>query len=320
MSEFSLDFAYAQGRPEAWALFRAQAEDFLVDEDLGFAPVGEGEHLYLHLQKRNQNTQWLARQIADFCGVRAMDVGYCGLKDRYAVTRQWFSVYLPGEVALDWSDFQTEGVELLAQSRHGRKLRPGSHKANRFTIRLRDVEETETMPSRLEIIPEGVPNYFGEQRFGIDAGNLRQAQQLLVERRSIKNRKQRGLIISAARAWLFNLVLSERVTAGNWRQLLPGDLEQEPTGPLWGRGRPLVQEETAELESRVLAPWATWCEGLEHVGLQQERRSLICRPADFAAQWENGDLHLSFTLPPGQYATSVLREIASLHNAARNNR
>lgn len=316
MSEFSLDFAWAGGEPEAQATFRLEPEDFRVDEELGFSPAGEGEHVYLQLRKRNQNTQWLARQIADFCGVRPLDVGYSGLKDRHAVTSQWFSVYLPKASEPDWSAFQLEEVQLLARSRHSRKLKPGSHRANRFQIRLRDVEQSDGLDTRLEASGQGVPNYFGEQRFGIDAGNLRRAEDLLVQRRPIRNRKQRGLMISAARSWLFNQVLSRRVADDNWRQTLPGDCGEEPSGPLWGRGRPLVSGETAALESEILGPWRAWCEGLEHVGLQQERRPLICRPLDFSGQWEDRDLLLSFGLAPGQYATSVLRQIARLHNAA----
>lgn len=315
MTEYSLDFAFAYGKPAARGLFRCQPEDFRVEEQLGFLPCGEGEHIYLHVRKRNQNTQWLAGQIAQFCGVRSLDVGYCGMKDRHAITSQWFSVYLPKGPAVDWSRFRLEGVEILSASRHGHKLKPGAHQANHFAIRLRDVTDAESLASRLEKIPQGVPNYFGEQRFGIKGGNLQQAHSLLVERRAIKNRKQRGLMISAARAYLFNRVLSERVLQGNWQHCLTGDLGDQPTGPLWGRGRPAVTGETALLEGETLEPWRHWCEGLEHVGLQQERRSLVCCAQDFVASQEERDLITVFTLPPGQYATTVLREIAQLESS-----
>lgn len=319
MNHFPLDFAFAYGKPGARALFRSEPEDFQVDEDLGFVPVGEGEHLYVHIRKRSQNTLWLAKQLARFCGVAPMDVGYCGLKDRHAVTTQWFSVYLPKAPVLDWSTFAVEGSEVLAVSRHLRKLKPGAHQANHFVIRLRNFSSGEgsgNIAERLENVATGVPNYFGEQRFGIAGGNLVEAERLLVAGQKIKNRKQRGLIISAARAYLFNCVLSRRVEEGTWRELLEGDVEgAEPTGPLWGRGRPLVSGTTAALEEQTLQLCQAWREGLEHVGLQQERRSTRCRPQGFVAQWQGGDLQLSFKLAPGQYATAVLREVAELETA-----
>lgn len=312
MTEYPLDFAFAYGEPKARGLFRFQPEDFRVEEELGFAPGGEGEHVYLHVRKRNQNTQWLAGQIARYCTVQDLDVGYCGLKDRHAVTSQWFSVYLPKGPIVDWKQFKVDGVEILSSSRHSHKLKPGAHQANHFTIRLRDLQDDVELDSRLRKVVQGLPNYFGEQRFGINSGNLPQAHSLLVERKAIRNRKQRGLMISAARSYLFNRVLSDRVLQGNWQQCLPGDQGDGPTGPLWGRGRPNVSDETALRESNSLEPWRHWCGGLEHVGLQQERRPLICRPRDFVASRENGDLLLGFGLGPGQYATSVLREIAQL--------
>jgi tRNA pseudouridine13 synthase len=319
VSQFPLDFAFAYGRPSARALFRAEPEDFQVDEDLGFVPAGEGEHLYVHIRKRGQNTIWVAKQLARFCGVAPMDMGYCGLKDRHAVTTQWFSVYLPKAPLLDWSAFAVEGSEVLAVSRHLRKLKPGAHRANRFAIRLRDFSGDAAggeLAARLEAVATGVPNYFGEQRFGIGGGNLQEAERLLVAGHKIKNRKQRGLILSAARAWLFNRVLSRRVEEGSWRDLLEGDLEGDaPTGPLWGRGRLPVSGATAAVEEQTLQPWQAWREGLEHVGLQQERRSTVCRPREFSAQWLGEDLQLSFGLAPGQYATAVLREIVELETA-----
>jgi tRNA pseudouridine13 synthase len=168
---------------------------------------------------------------------------------------------------------------------------------------------------RLQMVAGGVPNYFGEQRFGIAGGNLLEAERLLVGREKINNRRQRGLIISAARAYLFNRVLSQRVEEGTWCEVLEGDVGNEPTAPLWGRGRSPVSGETAALEERVLAPLHAWREGLEHVGLQQERRSTICLPQNFSAQRQGADLILSFGLAPGQYATAVLREISELDTA-----
>lgn len=311
MTRFSLDFPYAYGQPSAQALFRTVPEDFQVDEDLGLELAGSGEHLYVQLRKRGQNTLWLARELARFCGVRDFDVGYSGLKDRQAVTTQWFSVYLPKGLQRDLAAFRPEGVELLDAQWHSHKLKAGMHRSNHFVIRLRNLSAP--VDHRLEQVAEGVPNYFGEQRFGIDGGNLEQAQALLVERRNIRNRKERGLILSAARSYLFNRVLAQRVQEGSWSQPLDG--EDEPSGPLWGRGRPLASGETLALETAVLAEWQEWCHALEHQGLQQERRPLRCVPGNFEGHQEAQDLLLSFSLPPGQYATAVLRELVELQRS-----
>lgn len=311
MTQFSLDFPHAYGPPKARALFRQLPEDFQVDEDLGLELAGGGEHLYLQLRKRGQNTLWVARELARFCGVRDFDVGYSGLKDRQAVTSQWFSVYLPKGLQANLEDFRPEGVELLQVQWHSHKLKAGMHRSNRFVIRLRELSAP--VDRRLEKVAQGVPNYFGEQRFGIDGGNLERAQALLVEGRRIRNRKERGLILSAARSWLFNQVLAQRVQEASWSTPLDG--ESEPSGPLWGRGRPLSSGETLALETAVLARWQDWCHALEHQGLQQERRPLRCLPGNFSGHQEGQDLVLSFSLPPGQYATAVLRELVELQRS-----
>ncbi len=321
MSEiiFSLDFPRAYGAPIASAVFRQEPEDFQVDEDLGFTPSGEGEHVYLHICKRGENTAWVAEQIARLARVKPMDVGYCGRKDRHAVTLQWFSVYLPlkkGEPEPDWSQLNSQTVSLLSVSRHSSKLRKGEHKSNFFVIRLRDVQvnDRSELEHRLErVFAEGVPNYFGEQRFGRNGNNLQEAQQLLVDGRRYKDRQKQGLILSAGRSYLFNLVLADRVKAGNWRESLAGEPEVYPSGPLWGRGRTLAQACLLESENQSLEPWRDWCLGLEHMGLKQERRPLVLAIESASFQWlEDKHLELSFRLESGAFATSVLAEISEL--------
>jgi tRNA pseudouridine13 synthase len=182
-----------------------------------------------------------------------------------------------------------------------------------------------------------MPNYFGEQRFGHDYSNLDQADRLFSPTRPRLNRSLRGLVISAARSQLFNQVLAARIEQGIWNSPIQGDyfqldgsragfaaseeqterlvrrcndLDIHPTGPLWGRGRSLVTEDAENLETQVLTPFDQWRNGLEHVGLQQERRQL--RVALNTLQWqflEGGDLELRFFLPSGCYATALLREL-----------
>lgn len=310
----TLDFDFAYGEPEARADFKTQNDDFIVEEDLGFIPSGEGEHIYLQIRKAGQNTHWVASQLASFSGVSDKDVGYAGRKDRHAITTQWFSIYSPKNSSFNWDQFSVEGVEVLSLNRHQKKLKPGDHSSNHFVIRLRNISNSEGVEERLLKIKQGVPNYFGEQRFGRGGSNLDAVQSLLVDRKPIRNRKQRGMVISAARSYLFNKVLSKRIGENNWQNLLPGESELSPSGPLWGRGRPIVSEDQLQLESLALVNLTDWCQGLEHVGLQQERRDLKAVPENFHYEFVDNQLTLSFSLLPGQFATSVLREVAIVDN------
>jgi tRNA pseudouridine13 synthase len=266
-----------------------------------------------------------------------MDVSYAGQKDRNAVTTQWFSVRIPGLTEPDWQQFNSDQYQVLDAARHGRKLRRGSLKANSFSVVIRNLKgEQQLLEERLCKIKEnGVPNYFGEQRFGHNGDNLVLADMMLVEGKKIKNRQKRSMCISAARSYLFNLVCSERVARGNWNKALEGDalilsgthsffvpdsIDDEiqrriderdimPSGPLWGRGKLPVHSQALMTEQDVLAPYAKWCEGLEKLGLKQERRSLWL-PVD-NLQWEfsHHSVELKFMLPSGSYATSVIREV-----------
>jgi tRNA pseudouridine13 synthase len=334
------DWPRVQGQQEAIGIIRSCPEDFRVDEELGFEADGEGEHLLINLRKRNRNTDQVARELARHAGVRARDVSYCGLKDRVAVTTQWFSIWLPGKPDPDWSVVEDDDVQVISQARHRRKLPRGALRANRFTLVLRDIQgNRDALQQRLNTVKEnGVPNYFGEQRFGRNGSNL-QAAQAMFAGRKVKDKHLRGLYLSTARSFLFNEVLAERVRAANWNQVLPGEalmlagsrsyfianeIDDEilrrhaegdvlPSGPLWGRGELPSQLEAQELELSVLAGQTIFREGLEKAGLKQERRSLCLSVEDFQWQWlpEGEHLQLQFSLPAGCYATSVLRELVT---------
>ena len=313
---FSLDFPFAYGQPTVTADFRTEPEDFQVYEHLGFVPCGEGEHVYLHVSKRGENTAWVAQKIADLAQVTLMDVGYCGRKDRHAVTTQWFSVYLPKvDVAPDWLTLNSDSIQVLSFSRHQHKLRRGDHESNQFVIRLRNpivANKVEFEQKIAQVLAQGVPNYFGEQRFGRNANNLPEAHAVLVEGRRMRDKQKRGLYISAARSYLFNQILAARVLAGNWSSALEGEPDGVPTAPLWGRGRSASIGAAAEIEKTVVAEWAAWCDGLEHAGLSQERRALVLKPDTASWRWLEGDIELSFALGSGEFATTILRELARL--------
>lgn len=242
----------AYGKPPIQCRLRSRAEDFLVDEELAFAADGEGEHCLLRVRKTNANTQWVAQRLAAIAGVSSKAVGYAGLKDRHAVTTQWFSLHLGARPEPNWESRLPASIELLESHRHRRKLRRGLLVGNRFAIRLRNVEgDLDALAQRMDqIATQGVPNYFGPQRFGRNQGNLYRADDLFRSARQDRpnqladqptnyqpghqvghahrqrpqvSRHLRGLWLSAARSQLFNEVLALRVERGDWQTALPGE-------------------------------------------------------------------------------------------------
>jgi tRNA pseudouridine13 synthase len=331
------DWRRAHGGPVAKGAIRLACADFEVTELLGFAPDGDGEHDFLWVEKEGQNTVWVAEQLAKHAGIRSNDVGYSGLKDRHAITRQWFSVRRPGGTKPDWGIFRLDGVRILDATRHGRKLKRGAHRANRFRVALQDLDgEASDVAARLAVLrTEGMPNYFGEQRFGREAGNLRLAERLFAGRRLSRN--QRSIALSAARSFLFNLILERRVIDGTWNRLLDGDcgnldgtgsifavagvdddlrhrvasLDVHPTGAVWGQGASPVSGNVAALEQSVIDSHAPLARGLESQRVEQSRRALRARVIDL--DWQIPDertLRLEFTLGRGSFATAFLRELA----------
>jgi tRNA pseudouridine13 synthase len=316
----SLDWPRACPLSGASANLKSQPEDFVVEEMPLAEPVGQGEHVWLWINKRNANTAWVAARLAEFAGVREMDVGFAGLKDRRAVTSQWFSLYMPRGETPDFRQLDNDEFRILRQERHERKLRRGDLAGNRFTLRLRQLQGNRAAVEEnlQQIARNGFPNYFGNQRFGHDAGNIHSGIAMLKREIRVRNPAKKGLYLSAVRSWLFNQVLAERVSQGNWFTCMAGEVADTltPTGPLWGRGRALVSDEQLLLEDAVLAPLAEVRDALEHSGLNQERRALAVIPGELQWRWEDTadgvDLLLGFTLGAGFYATALLREVLEL--------
>lgn len=331
-------WAFAHGAVTARGRLKASPEDFRVDEVLGFEADGEGPHALLTVQKRGANTRWVAEQLASLAGLPARDVGYAGLKDRHAVTVQHFTVPIEGRPEPDWQAVVSDEYQVLAAARHRRKLKIGALKGNRFRIVLRELTvPAESLLPRLEAIAaRGVPNYFGAQRFGRGGANIPKAEAMLVEGRRIFDRRLRSLLLSTARSLLFNELLSARVAAGTWDRIMPGEVlmldgsrsvfkseaadadlarrlaegDVHPTGPLWGRGEPASAGEARALEEGAVAAHAGLVQGLARAGVDMARRALRLPVRELA--WEFPDAHtltLSFFLPAGAYATTVLREL-----------
>ncbi len=268
----------------------------------------------MEVEKNGANTAFVAQQLAEAAGVQERDVGYAGLKDRYAITRQWFSLYLPKGETPDLTTLQHPEFKVLSHSRHVKKLRPGDLQGNHFRIVLRELSgDRDAIEANLQAVAsQGVPNYFGAQRFGFEGGNVEQGRAMLAREIRVRNPKKKGIYLSAVRSFVFNEVLALRIQRGLWGMTLPGDVMDEagrPTGPLWGRGRVSSTDEAQALESGVAERHAILCNGLEHAGLDQERRALVASPVDLAWEWPQPDqLVLTFSLPAGNYATSVLNE------------
>lgn len=343
----------AHGAPVLSATIRQHPSDFRVDEIDSFEASGAGEHLLLTVEKTGMNTAFVARLLAQWADVDGRAVGYAGLKDRHALTTQRFTVQLPGRDAPDIAALEAlatghgQSLRVLAQARHSRKLPRGALAGNRFMLTLRDVVgDVAAIDARLGMIAaRGVPNYFGEQRFGHDGGNVDKALRMFAAPRRRMDRDQRAMLLSAARSALFNRVLAARVEGGDWDTGLDGEVwmldgsrsvfgpepasvelearvashDIHPTAPLWGRGplrstgAALARENAALEDVQALA----LREGLEAAGLSQERRATRLRPGELQWTWQSQDrLQLAFVLPAGCYATAVLAELGTIGNAA----
>ncbi|MCV6588118.1 MAG: tRNA pseudouridine(13) synthase TruD [Marinobacterium sp.] len=339
--QFPTDFSYLYGQPSGEAIIRTEPEDFQVVEQLPFEPDGEGEHYFVYIRKIGENTDWVARKLARFCHTTPREVGYAGKKDRHAITEQWFSVKVPIKREIDWSLFSGKTIQVLKAFRHGKKLRLGALQGNRFELRLRNVSDPQDLQRRVEQVRAGVPNYFGEQRFGHDWGNLHKGIALINGELRERQRHKKGLYISAVRSWCFNHLLSERIAQQHWNKVQPGDalmlagsrscfvaddqqsltelqqrFDQQDlhlTGPMWGRGMSMAAGEARVWEQLQLAPWQPVLEGLEGLGLNQERRALRLIPEQLTLEKEsNTQWVLAFSLPAGSFATSVLRELCQV--------
>ncbi|WP_108126831.1 tRNA pseudouridine(13) synthase TruD [Saccharospirillum mangrovi] len=330
--------------PRAWgeslgtARLKVEAADFQVTEVLPETPSGEGEHLWLTVEKTGQNTAWLARKLANWANLSPRDVSYAGLKDRHAVTTQTFSLHLPGRD----NPVQTlavDGVRILKQERHHRKLKTGQLVGNDFRIRLRDFNgDADALAERWAVLVEqGFPNYFGPQRFGQNGANLERARGWFNGDTKLR-REQRGIHLSAVRSYLFNTLLAQRVADGSWNQWLPGDYLQfregqggfvclqadahdlervqsgqlSPTASMPGRVReslgPLDERETA-----ALADESFWIDGLTERGIERGLRKLRVFAERGRLEWQDGDPVFHFFLPSGSYATTALRELVTLN-------
>jgi tRNA pseudouridine13 synthase len=336
--------------PPAWGealgtgVLRTSPEDFEVDEILGFAASGEGPHALLRVRKRGANTEWVARELARFAGVKPFEVGFAGMKDRNAVTTQHFTVPRGKREAAEFAGLSGEGYEVLDSSAHQRKLPRGALEGNRFAITVRGLTcDPAALAERMQRLGSGgAPNYFGAQRFGREAANLeevlRAARKLAEGGRGGQGRRGRddaGFMLSAARSVIFNAILAERVNLGTWNRLSVGDvanldgrgsvfpvesvdpeleqrcatLDVHPTAPLAGQGESLARGEVLARENAICARFPEALAVIHAEGMKPERRALRIRVRDLEHEYAGDVLRLRFALSAGSFATTVLREI-----------
>lgn len=310
-------------------------EDFVVEEIPAYFCSGQGEHLFLWIEKRDLGADYFQRQLAQRLGLPRGEIGMAGLKDRRAITRQWVSVPARMEPRLPALD--GDGIRVLDVQRHGNKLRPGHLQGNRFEVRLRGIEHPERLPALVNAIKSfGMPNFYGEQRFGREAQTLRWGWEMLTGRgRGPRPPFLRKLALSAVQSALFNRVLADRIDAGEFRHVLDGDVchhwprggmflaedlaaeqarfdrrEIVTTGPMFGARMYAAKAKAAERETAALAAAGLAADAFSNWGklLSGTRRFNLVYVDDLAVQHEGPDAKLRFTLPAGSYATTLLRE------------
>ena len=335
-----MDLAYLQKTPpKQTALLKAECADFVVKEQLGYNMSGDGEFVAVKVRKTDCNTLFVGEQLAKFAGISARNMSYAGLKDRKAVTEQWFSLQMPGQPTPDFSQFSLEGVEILDVTRHQRKIRIGSLQGNHFEILLRNAEETDELKVRLDFLAKnGFPNYFTEQRFGRDGNNLTQALRWANGEIKVKDRNKRSFYLSAARSEIFNLIVSKRMELNLAQQILVGDVlqlngshswfvvdESEDLAQLQQRlaqqdvllTAPLIGEEeksAVDFEHEIFAQHQALFALMRQERLKAARRPILMQPQHFQWQFEPNGLRLQFALPAGSYATALIRELVNIEN------
>ena len=322
--------------PKTTALLKEKCADFIVKERLGYEMSGEGEFVALRVRKTDCNTLFVGEQLAKFAEVSERNMGYAGLKDRRAVTEQWFCLQMPGQETPDFSQFELEGVEILEVTRHNRKIRTGSLEGNDFEILLRDAEETDELNARLDFVAHfGFPNYFTEQRFGRNGHNLTQALRWAQGEIKVKDRKKRSFYLSAARSEIFNLVVAARIENGSANQVLSHDIVQLNGSHSWFKAdekedlsalqtrlenqdilltAPLIGEDVipaSDVENSLVSQHSAFNPLMKQERMKAARRPLLMKAQDFSWQFEPEGLRLKFYLPSGSYATALVRELVN---------
>ncbi|WP_028022943.1 tRNA pseudouridine(13) synthase TruD [Enterovibrio calviensis] len=337
MSDVMTSLAYLHGKPTATGCLKAKPEHFFVSETLDFTPVGHGEHFLVRIRKIGENTKYVVNELAKACGVKSRDVSWAGLKDRHAVTEQWFSVHLPGQPDPDLTEFVEthEGIDaILETTRHDKKLRPGDLIGNRFSLVITDFNSDDEIEARLASIrDQGVPNYFGSQRFGRNGNNVVSAREWGQNKFQVRDKSKRSFYLSAARSYLFNQVLSARIESDMVQTPMRGDMlidsaEQlklvldtakadewlskgtwQISGPMTGDNALPTEADARKFEQNIINQEPDLLAVIRSNRMRHDRRALMLYPQDMDWTREEDTLTVSFSLPAGSFATAVMREL-----------
>ncbi|MBW2701352.1 MAG: tRNA pseudouridine(13) synthase TruD [Deltaproteobacteria bacterium] len=332
-------------KPTARGRIREQVEDFVVQEIPAYDPCGEGKHLFIEVEKTGLTSDQVVAALATQLNISERDIGMAGIKDRWAITRQWFSLPAQAEDVLD--KFQLEGVRILSRKAHGNKLKTGHLNGNTFQIRVRglDHDSRKDIEDRVaKILRLGIPNYFGTQRFGSRGDNENLGKLILDGRGPRLSRRRLRLVLNAVQSALFNDVLAQRIQGQSFNLALAGDLmiktesggrfvcedpsidqarmdahEIHPSGPMFGPRMRRPEGQVDEQEQSILeasglddASWRRFAKLT-----QGTRRALRIGLGRLDTEWTEGDLILRFDLPPGSYATVVLQELLVLEEPTK---
>ncbi len=326
------ELLYPYGSVQASGLIKSRPQDFQVLEELGFEPSGEGEHLFLLVEKSGLSTPELIDRVSRDYSIHPRHIGYSGLKDKNALTTQWLSLHLPGPQTIPEA-VASDDYRVLRAQRNRSKLRRGSHKSNFFRIAIRQVKELpEDSKAQLDAISSsGIANYFGAQRFGRNQDNVVQALKQL-DRRGLK-RARRSILLSSLRSYLFNQVLSQRISLDHWAQPLDGDvfmlrgshsifsqaldatlsarfatMDISSTASLYGKGQSPLGAKALELEQQVFDGHGEITGCLDRQGVERQMRALRAAVEAFDYELDRGEkiLRLELRLPAGSYLTSLL--------------
>ena len=332
------NFSWLNGKPSCQGRIKVEPEDFVVKENLGFEFAGAGEHFMVKIRKTGENTKYVVNELAKACGVKSRDVSWAGLKDRHAVTEQWLSVHLPGKPDPDLAQFVAEhpGVEVLETARHDKKLRPGDLSGNWFQLTLRELDQPEDVVARLGQVQQfGVPNYFGEQRFGHSGNNVTKARAWGNDEFRVRDKSKRSFYLSAARSWMFNMVLSARIEQQLVHTVMEGDLLDVEgddrdrlveadvaqwqqavdngtaciTAPMVGDNALPTSGKAEAFEMAIAEQEPLLLKLVRDNRMRHERRPLLLKPQDMAWQHDGNTVTVSFALPAGCFATAVVREL-----------
>lgn len=323
--------------PGVGGMIKAAPEHFEVHELLPYAPGGEGEHLFVTLRRAGWNTADVARALGEQLHVRTSDIGWGGRKDKQAVTTQTFSLLLPLSVTLSRVRAQLQDLpfEIIELKRHRNKIKTGHVAGNRFKILLSGVAANAA--TRAQAIAEclqqkGIPNFYGEQRFGMGQHNIDRAFTLLEGKKAPRGKKS-ALMVSALQSALFNLWLKDRIGRGAFNRIMAGDVAQKTdtgglfivtdiqeaqkrlqqraivyTGPIFGFKMMGAGARAAQYESELLKAWGLDLQRFKPLKAPGSRRAAILWPEDLKIENHDQGLQFCFTLPSGAYATTVMRE------------